>query len=463
MLFTVCLAVSEGAVPAVFAFIFSVCLPRTRLPPRLAKKNCGSRACSGPPKAFEQLDWAVHEGGINFIDTAELYPVPPVPETAGMTEEMIGRWLAKGGDALRKKIILATKVAGYSKGRGYIVEKRKQTLGTEVDDPKSFATHLSREQILEACDASLKRLQTSYIDLYQLHWPERYTPLFGELGYKRASERGHDSVAMEETVSAVGELIKAGKVRYWGLSNENAFGVTKFVQVCQKLGVPLPVSIQNDFAFVDRRFEQDGTAEACSPLNVGGNGIGLLAYGALAGGTLSGKYAEKAAESEQSRHTKFPGFQPRYHADATREIAAEFAKVAIEQAMRPALYYHYYYYCCGCVCVFLFLFVSMHACMYYVCVYTHTHPYTHPHTHIPQVAKKHGMRPAQLALAWAASREYMGSVIIGATSMEQLKENVAAFDITIPKECVAELEELYLKFERPYFCNVSRMGRNNPN
>ena len=354
--------------------MFSVFLPRTCSPPRLAQKNCGSRACSGPPQAFEQLDWAVHEGGINFIDTAELYPVPPVPETAGMTEEMIGRWLAKGGDALRKKIILATKVAGYSKGRGYIVEKRKQTLGTEVGDPKSFATHLSRNQILEACDASLKRLQTSYIDLYQLHWPERYTPLFGELSYKRGSERGHDSVDMEETVSAVGELIKAGKIRYWGLSNENAFGVTKFVHVCQKLGVPLPVSIQNDFAFVDRRFEQDGTAEACSPLNVGGNGIGLLAYGALAGGTLSGKYAdpEKAAQSEQSRHTKFPGFQPRYHADTTREIAAEFAKVAMKHATALRCGRRYILllllwcvYVCTCVCVC----VCMHAGMY---VHTHT-------------------------------------------------------------------------------------------
>jgi aryl-alcohol dehydrogenase-like predicted oxidoreductase len=367
--------------------MFSVFLPRTCSPPRLAQKNCGSRACSGPPQAFEQLDWAVHEGGINFIDTAELYPVPPVPETAGMTEEMIGRWLAKGGDALRKKIILATKVAGYSKGRGYIVEKRKQTLGTEVGDPKSFATHLSRNQILEACDASLKRLQTSYIDLYQLHWPERYTPLFGELSYKRGSERGHDSVDMEETVSAVGELIKAGKIRYWGLSNENAFGVTKFVHVCQKLGVPLPVSIQNDFAFVDRRFEQDGTAEACSPLNVGGNGIGLLAYGALAGGTLSGKYAdpEKAAQSEKSRHTKFPGFQPRYHADTTREIAAEFAKVAMKHAMRPALYIIVVIMVCLCVCVCVRacacvcvnVCVCMHAGMYYVCtqvcMYTHTH------------------------------------------------------------------------------------------
>jgi len=356
-------------------------------------------------EAHAQLDWAVHEGGINFIDTAELYPVPPEPGTAGATEVMIGNWLAKGGPDLRKKIILATKVAGYSKGRGYLVENRRKTLGTGVGDQESFATHLSKEQILEACDASLKRLQTTYIDLYQLHWPERYTPLFGELAYARSKERD-DAVSIEEQVAAIGELIKSGKVRYWGLSNENAFGVTLFVQACKKLGVPLPVSIQNDFAFVDRRFEQDGTAEACAPHNVGSNGIGLLAYGALAGGTLSGKYADPttAANLENSRHVKFPDFQPRYHSNSTKDMAAAFA----------------------------------------------------------QVARKWGMIPAQLALAWAAHREYMGSVIIGATSMGQLKENVAAFDIVIPAACAEELEKLYLSFERPYFANVGRMGRNNP-
>lgn len=356
-------------------------------------------------EAFEQLDYAVHQAGINFIDTAELYPVPPKPDTAGLTETMIGKWLARGGPELRKKIILASKVAGYSKGRGYLVEKRKATLGSETGDPASYATHLSRDQMLEACDASLKRLQTTYLDLYQLHWPERYTPCFGALGYVRANER-QDAVAIEEQVAAIGELIKSGKIRYWGLSNENSFGVTKFVHACQKLGVPLPVSIQNDFAFVDRRFEQDGTAEACSPYNVGGNGIGLLAYGALAGGTLSGKYADPAAAAQlaESRHAKFPDFQPRYHANSTKEMAAEFAKIA----------------------------------------------------------NKYSIAPAQLALAWAAAREYMGSVIIGATSMAQLKENIAAFDITIPKECEAELEKLYLSYERPYFANVGRMGRANP-
>eukprot|EP00277_Geminigera_cryophila_P033413 CAMPEP_0173128750 /NCGR_PEP_ID=MMETSP1102-20130122/58737_1 /TAXON_ID=49646 /ORGANISM="Geminigera sp., Strain Caron Lab Isolate" /LENGTH=391 /DNA_ID=CAMNT_0014038947 /DNA_START=119 /DNA_END=1295 /DNA_ORIENTATION=+ len=381
-------------------------------------------------EAFEQLDWAVHEAGINFIDTAELYPVPPRPDTAGSTEVIIGKWLAKGGPELReggpelrKKIILASKVAGYSKGRGYLVEKRRETLGTEMGDASSFATHLSKVQIFEAVDASLKRLQTTYLDLYQLHWPERYTPVFGELSYKRAarperytpvfgelsykraSERA-DAVTIEEQVAAIGELVKSGKVRYWGLSNENAFGVTKFVHACEKLGVPLPVSIQNDFAFVDRRFEQDGTAEACAPHNVGANGIGLLAYGALAGGTLSGKYADAAgtAQVETSRHAKFPDFQPRYHANSTLELSAEFAKVA----------------------------------------------------------KKYGLKPAQLALAWAAAKEYMGSVIIAATTMQQLKENVAAFDVSIPEECATELEKLYLNYERPYFANVGRMGRNNP-
>jgi len=355
-------------------------------------------------EAIEQLDWAVNHGGINFIDTAELYPVPPGPETCGRTEYMIGRWLAKGGPDLRKKIILASKVAGFS-GRGYIVAERKKTLGIEVPADQSFVTHLSREQILEACDASLKRLQTDYLDLYQLHWPERYTPIFGSLKYERASERpAGDYASIEEQVLAMGELIKAGKIRYWGLSNENAFGVTKFVHACEQLGVPLPVSIQNDFAFVDRRFEQDGTAEACSPHNVGANGIGLLAYGALAGGTLSGKYTDAAADTQAARHSKFPDFQPRYHAARTRELAADFAAVA----------------------------------------------------------NRHGIPPAQLALAWAASREYMASVIIGATSMSQLKENVAAFSMDIPKECEGELEALYLTYERPYFANVSRMGRKNP-
>lgn len=180
-------------------------------------------------QAFEQLDYAVHTAGINFIDTAELYPVPPKPDTAGRTETMIGKWLARGGPELRKKIILASKVAGYSKGRGYLVEKRKTTLGTELGDPSSFATHLSRDQIFEACEASLKRLQTTYLDLYQLHWPERYTPCFGELAYKRSKERS-DAVAIEEQVAALGELIKSGKIRYWGLSNENCFGVTKVRQ-----------------------------------------------------------------------------------------------------------------------------------------------------------------------------------------------------------------------------------------
>ncbi|EKX34216.1 hypothetical protein GUITHDRAFT_80744 [Guillardia theta CCMP2712] len=295
-------------------------------------------------EAVEQLNYAVHEAGINFIDTAELYPVPPSSKTCGSTEEIIGRWLARGGPELRKKIYLASKVSGYS-NRGYLYANRK----------------VPRQQILEACDASLRRLQTNYLDLYQLHWPERYTPGFGALAYQRCLERV-DSVPIEEQVAAMGELIKQGKIRYWGISNENAFGVAKFVMAAEKLQVPLPVSIQNDFCTIDRRFEQDGTAEACSPLNAPPHGISLLAYGPLAGGTLSGKYSTGLWDLSSSRHTLFPLFQPRYHA----KNAIEFAK--------------------------------QHA----------------------DIAAKYGITSSQLALAWAAAREYMGSVIIGATTMDQV-------------------------------------------
>lgn len=344
-------------------------------------------------EAVEQLNWAVNHGNINFIDTAELYPVPPGKKHCGDTELIIGRWLKAGGPDLRKKIILASKVAGYS-GRTYIPMKRKN--GVEEK------TRLSREQIFNACESSLERLQTDYLDLYQLHWPDRYTPTFGALSYQRANERD-DGIAWDEQVQAMGDLIKAGKIRHWGLSNENSFGVTMMVQTAKRLGVPPPVSIQNDFCLVDRRFEQDGTAEACSPLNVPKGGIGLLAYGALAGGTLSGKYHD-GSDTSKSRHDKFPDFQPRYHAEHTRQMAKEFCDIATAA----------------------------------------------------------GFKPAQLALKWAADREYMGSVIIGATTMEQLKDNVAAFELDVPKDVMEQIDQLYLSKERPFFNKVCRMGRNNP-
>mmetsp|Transcript_24184 Transcript_24184/g.37993 ORF Transcript_24184/g.37993 Transcript_24184/m.37993 type:complete len:170 (-) Transcript_24184:1436-1945(-) len=167
----------------------------------------------------------------------------------------------------------------------------------------------------------------------------------------------------------------------------------------------MPITIQNDFCLIDRRFEQDGTAEACAPKNVPPGGVSLLAYGPLAGGTLSGKYLDETCNKGESakrwRHTQFPDFQPRYHSEKSLETAVK----------------------------------------------------------LKEVGEKYNIPPAQLALRWCADREYMGAVIIGATTMEQLKENVEAFDREIPEECLDEVEKLHLEFERPYFSKVARMGR----
>uniref|UniRef100_A0A7S1DKA7 NADP-dependent oxidoreductase domain-containing protein n=1 Tax=Hemiselmis andersenii TaxID=464988 RepID=A0A7S1DKA7_HEMAN len=347
--------------------------------------------------AHAQLDYYVFESGIKnpFIDTAELYPVPPKRETVGRTEVYIGNWLEKHPE-VRPKIFLASKVSGRSP-RGWIFANRQDPPGEDGE------TRLSRDQILTACDASLKRLKTDYLDLYQLHWPERGTPTFGALEYKRSMDND-DDVSFDESVGAIGELIKAGKVKHWGISNENAVGVMRFLESAKRLGVPPPVSIQNDFALVDRRFEQDGTAEACSPKSSGvENGVSLLAYGALAGGTLSGKYHEKK-DTDKARHTLYPEFQSRYHSQGTMDATKDYV----------------------------------------------------------EAAKKHGLSGVDLAYGWAATREYMGSVIIGATTMEQLKANIAAFEKTIPKELLEEVDAINLKYERPYFRGSERLGRNMP-
>eukprot|EP00292_Cryptomonas_paramecium_P007801 CAMPEP_0113680628 /NCGR_PEP_ID=MMETSP0038_2-20120614/11451_1 /TAXON_ID=2898 /ORGANISM="Cryptomonas paramecium" /LENGTH=346 /DNA_ID=CAMNT_0000599083 /DNA_START=68 /DNA_END=1108 /DNA_ORIENTATION=- /assembly_acc=CAM_ASM_000170 len=329
-------------------------------------------------ESHKQLDYALRKG-VNFIDTAEMYPVPTKAETTGRTEEYIGRWLAKGGQSLRSKIVLASKVSGYCE-RPWIVANRTVPPG-EGKNPRLF-----REQILAACDGSLRRLQTNYLDLYQLHWPDRYSAVFGSLAYERRLERP-DFAPFDEQVLAMGELMKAGKIRHWGISNENAFGVARFVEAAGRLGVPLPVSIQNDFSMLYRKFEQDGTAEACSPLHTGQDGgIALLAYGPLAGGTLSDKYSMSGEAVARCRHVLYPTFQRRYHSEASLEAASRFASVA----------------------------------------------------------KRHGLTPAQLALAWTAGREYVGAVIIGATSQEQLEENISAFDVELSKECLEEVDKVLI-------------------
>ncbi len=253
-------------------------------------------------EAHEQLDYAVAQG-INFIDAAEMYPVPPRPETQGRTETYIGSWLAQRGK--RDDLIIATKVAGPS-SRG-------------VDHIRPDM-RLTRASILAAIDTSLARLQTDYVDLYQIHWPGRSANFFGSLNYVHG-EDPHD-VPMEETLSALGELVKAGKVRYIGLSNETPWGVMRFLQLADKLGLPRVATIQNPYNLLNRTFEV-GLAEVAHR-----EGVELLAYSPLAFGMLTGKYlhGERPAGARLSLYSRFS----RYF-KAQGEKATE-AYVALAQA-----------------------------------------------------------------------------------------------------------------------------------
>lgn len=216
---------------------------------------------------FAQMDYAV-DRGVNFFDTAELYPVPPQSETQGRTEEIIGNWFAARPGA-RDKVILATKVVGRS----------EMTWHRDWD---AAATRLDRKNIDYAIDRSLRRLKTDYVDLYQLHWPDRATNYFGQLGYVHNST--DDAIAIEETLAVLADLVKAGKVRHVGLSNETPYGMMKFAEAAERLGLPRMMSVQNPYSLLNRTFEV-GCAEVAHRED-----IGLLAYSPLAFGVLSGKY-----------------------------------------------------------------------------------------------------------------------------------------------------------------------------
>ncbi|NIC08001.1 NADP(H)-dependent aldo-keto reductase [Billgrantia bachuensis] len=311
-------------------------------------------------EAHEQLDRAV-AFGINFIDAAEMYPVPPRAETQGRTEAYIGSWLKRRES--RDDVIIATKVTG---------PRMEHIRG---------GSRLSREQIHQAIDASLTRLQTDYVDLYQLHWPERSTNYFGKLGYEHDEEE--DAVALEETLAALKELVEAGKVRAIGLSNETPWGVMKSLQLAERLDLPRVASIQNPYNLLNRTFEV-GLAEIAQRENVG-----LLAYSPLAFGVLSGKYLD-GARPENARLTLFERFQ-RY----TSPLA--------EQATRA-----------------------------YV-----------------GIAREHDLDPAQMALAFVNSRSFLTSNIIGATTMEQLEDNLASESLKLEQSVLDAIDEVHRRIPNP--------------
>ena len=313
-------------------------------------------------EAHEQLDYALSQG-VNFIDTAEMYPVPPQAPTQGRTEAYIGTWFAARKN--RDRVILATKAAGPGDWVKYV----------------RGGPRFSKESLAGAVDESLKRLKTDYIDLYQLHWPERVTNFFGKLGY--AHVPGKDGIPIAETLAALGDLVQTGKIREVGLSNETPWGLMQFLRASENSDLPRVVSIQNPYSLLNRTFEI-GLAEMAIREQVG-----LLAYSPLAFGMLTGKYAG-GARPEGARLTLYKRFS-RY--------TNPQAESATEQ---------------------------------YVAL-----------------AKQHGLDPAQMALAYINSRDFVTANIIGATSLEQLRTNIASAQITLSKDVLTSIENIHAQQPNP--------------
>jgi len=311
-----------------------------------------------------QMDYAV-DRGINIFDAAEIYPIPPKPETQGRTEAIIGTWLEARKN--RKKVVIATKVAG-----------RSSTINWLRGD--GALSRQSKGQILEAVDKSLARLRTDYIDLYQLHWPDRPMRIFEGLEYVRLPG---DSHPIHDILATLGALVQQGKVRFIGLSNETPWGVMTFLRLAEQHGLPRPVSIQNAFNLVNRSYEV-GLSEIGYE-----EGTSLLAYSPLGQGYLTGKY-ENGALPPHSRKTLFDRLGRYEKGNGPRAISAYVA-----------------------------------------------------------LAKKHGLDPTQVAISYAVSRPFVTSVIIGATTMEQLKTDIDAADLKLPDAVLEDIDQIHLDYPNP--------------
>jgi aryl-alcohol dehydrogenase-like predicted oxidoreductase len=257
--------------------------------------------------AHQQMDYAFGEG-VNFFDTAELYPIPPQATTQGRTEEIIGSWLA--ARKTRDKIVLATKIVGNSQSTYF--------RGGQI-------SRLHREHIAQAVEGSLRRLRTDYIDLYQIHWPDRPIQVFGTLNYRHTDDAG---IPIEETLAALGGLVEQGKIRHIGISNETAWGAMTYLRAAEMKGLPRIVSIQNVYNLLSRNFEH-GLSEIAHR-----ESVGLLAYSPLAQGNLTGKY-ENGALPEGSRKQLFDRMQ-RYETPNAAPAIAAYLKLAREHDLDPA-------------------------------------------------------------------------------------------------------------------------------
>src|SRR6266567_465505 len=313
-------------------------------------------------EAHAQLDYAV-DHGINFIDTAEMYPVPPNATTQGRTEAILGSWLARRG---HDGLVVASKVAGPGR-RDWIRNGR---------------TDLTRDVIAEAVETSLARLKIDCIDLYQIHWPQRNVPNFGATAFDPAKEK--KGPAIREQVEGMAALIAAGKIRYYGLSNEWAWGVCEFHRVARELGLPRPVTLQNSYSLVSRNVDND-LAEVLFREQ-----MSLLAYSPLAAGLLSGKYLG-GAQPPNARFTLFDDLGVRFRKPIVREAVAAYVALA----------------------------------------------------------RKRDLSPVQLALGYVRSRWFLGASIIGATSMAQLTEDIAAAQLELDAETLAAIAAIQLRYPNP--------------
>ncbi|XP_057531281.1 uncharacterized protein LOC130809496 [Amaranthus tricolor] len=324
-------------------------------------------------ESHDMLSYAF-DHGINILDTAEAYPIPMNKETQGRTDLYIGSWLKSQP---RDKVIIATKVCGYTDRAGYVRDNAK-------------ILRVDAANIKESVEKSLKRLNTDYIDLLQIHWPDRYVSLFGEFFYDFNKWRG--GVPFEEQLKALQEVIDEGKVRYIGVSNETSYGVMEFVHAAKVGGLPKIVSIQNSYNLLARcKYEVD-LVEVCHPKNYN---IGLLAYSPLGGGNLTGKYLDSASDAaKKGRLNLFPGYMERYIKSYAKEVTAKYV----------------------------------------------------------ELASKHGLSPVQLALAFVRDRPFITSSIIGATSVDQLKEDIDAFltvERPLPQEIMQDIECIFKRNKDP--------------
>lgn len=308
-------------------------------------------------EAHQQIDYALDQG-INFIDTAEMYSVPGNKETQGSTERIIGSWLTQSKK--RSDLILASKITGPNANLSYIREN----------------LNYSEKQIKTALEGNLSRLKTDYLDLYQLHWPERKTNFFGKRDYHHdSSDQWQDNIA--EVITVLNQLIDEGKIRHYGISNETAWGASKFIKEAEKLNLRPPVTIQNPYSLLNRTYEV-GLAEVSMR-----EGIDLLAYSPLAFGVLSGKYLNHQTP-KNSRLDLFPQFS-RYSNELALKATAKYAEIAAS------------------------LDVSL----------------------------------TQLALAFSFQQPFIKSSIIGATTMQQLKENISCIQLEITDEIREKLNKVH--------------------